>query len=172
MCPFSNEVAKNDGHDVIIIRPRKDIRARVVHQLVTKQHRQSGVIHRRNEVPYRTDVVDGTFLYVLRNIERGFDTVNHLEAYLLIPRDIRNQYDFCTHADAVAVYAIWLTYKRFLQHRISSYAELYTHSMEKNDKKRYLAIVSKALSIDLDTGSISNIVNPSSIQSLKAISKQ
>jgi hypothetical protein len=75
MCPFSNEVAKNDGHDVIIIRPRKDIRARVVHQLVTKQHRQSGVIHRTNEVPYRTDVVDGTFLYVLRNIERGFDTV-------------------------------------------------------------------------------------------------
>jgi hypothetical protein len=44
MCPFSNEdvMAKNDGHDVIIIRPRKDIRARVVHQLVTKQHRQSG----------------------------------------------------------------------------------------------------------------------------------
>jgi hypothetical protein len=54
------------------------------------------------------DVVDGTFLYVLRNIERGFDTVESSRSYLLIPRDIRNQYDFCTHADAVAVYAIWL----------------------------------------------------------------
>jgi hypothetical protein len=100
------------------------------------------------------DVVDGTFLYVLRNIERGFDTVESSRSYLLIPRDIRNQYDFCTHADAVAVYAIWLDLQTPLQHLISSYAELYTHSMEKIDKKRYLAIVSKAL-LDLDTGSIS-----------------
>jgi hypothetical protein len=37
------------------------IRARVVHQLVTKQHRQSGIIHRTNEVlATEQDVVDGT----------------------------------------------------------------------------------------------------------------
>jgi hypothetical protein len=123
---------KNDGHDVIIIRPRKDIRARVVHQLVTKTSTVWDNTQDKWSTATEQDVVDGTFLYVLRNIERGFDTVESSRSLLL--RDIRNRILYPRRRSGGLCYLAW-TYKRFLQHLISSYAELYTHSMEKNWQK-------------------------------------
>jgi hypothetical protein len=176
MCPFSNEdvMAKMMDMTSSLSDLGKDIRARVVHQLVTKQHRQSGVIHRRNEVlATEQDVVDGTFLYVLRNIERGFDTVESSRSLFTYSPETSE-----TSMTSVPTPTQWRSMLSGLDLQTlpsASYIFLrrIIHALdgEKLTKKRYLAIVSKALSIDLDTGSISNIVNPSGMQSLKAISK-
>jgi hypothetical protein len=162
MCPFSNE-------DVILkwwtwrhhYQTRKDIRARVVHQLVTKQHRQSNTQDKWSTATEQ-DVVDGTFLYVLRNIERGFDTVESSRS-LYIPRDIRNQYDFCTTPTQWRSMLSGLDLQTLPS---ASYIFLrrIIHALDGEKlTKNVTSLSSVALSIDLDTGSISNIVNPSSL---------
>jgi hypothetical protein len=136
---------------------RKDIRARVVHQLVTKQHRQF-IIHRTNEVLLlQNNVVDGTFLYVLRNIERG-SIQESSRSLFTYSRDIRNQYDFCTPTQWRSMLSDWLTNASFsiLYLLTPNYTRTRWRKLTKN-----VTSLSVKLSIDLDTGSIS-IVNPSS----------
>jgi hypothetical protein len=120
---------ENDGHDVIIIRPRKDIRARVVHQLVTKQHRQSGDN-------------TGQMKYCYRTGRRRWDILVCPEKYRTRVRyseSSRSLFTYSPENPKTSMTSVPTTQwrsmlsgglKRFLQHRISSYAELYTHSME------------------------------------------
>jgi hypothetical protein len=70
----------------------------------------------------------------------------------------------------VAVYAIWLDLQTLPS---ASYIFLrrIIHALDGEKLTKNVTSLSVKLSIDLDTGSISNIVNPSSMQSLKAISR-
>jgi hypothetical protein len=101
-------------------------------------------------------------LYVLRNIERGFDTVNHLEAYIF-PETSE------TSMTSVPTPTQWRSMLSGLDLQTlpsASYIFLrrIIHALDGEKlTKNVTSLSSVALSIDLDTGSISNIVNPSSL---------
>jgi hypothetical protein len=123
---------------------RKDIRARVVHQLVTKQHRQS----HNTQDKWSTSATEQRRRWDILVCPEKYRTRGSIQessrSLFTYSRDIRNQYDFCTPTQWRSMLS-GLTYKRFLQHLISSYAELYTHSMEKNWQKTLPRYRSKAL---------------------------
>jgi hypothetical protein len=78
LCPFSNAdvLAKMMDMTSTLSDLSKEVRARVSHQLMTRQHRQAGTIYRSNEIfATEQDIVDGTFMYMLSNVEKGFDAV-------------------------------------------------------------------------------------------------
>jgi hypothetical protein len=123
----------------------KEVRARVSHQLMTRQHRQAGTIYRSNEIfATEQDIVDGTFMYMLSNVEKGFDAVESSRTLFkytnknlirMIDVPIPSQWKSLLKGVSLRTLPSFVHHFEKIVHAIDG---------EKLTKKRYLSIIGKA----------------------------
>lgn len=170
LCPFSRDqvVVKLLDMTSTLTDAGDDVRTRSVLKLVSRQRREAGVVHRSGEL-YATeqDVVDGTFLYMFTQLECGVEYVDSARTlFTLAARQPSAMVD-------VPLPDQWKSVLKPLGLQAmpsASYLVLRALAQdlggEKLTKKRYLAIVGKALLKELTQGR-EGILGPDVMETLR-----